>query len=177
VSDPTPSHTSRTAPGRSRGLIWPTHATRSGATRQRTRQFLRDSGGTRQGERRRWWRSPNDRKRLSFCDQSHPPSVDTGGEFPLIAGEPEAGRAEGCCEGVFLLPDGRDEFATGVTVWSTSWTVGIRCGLSRTPPSSRSLRSGRPVIAGWRIDLGDADRSGRRGERRQRHTGRRQCTT
>ena len=30
-----------------------------GRTRQRTRQFLRDSGGTRQERRREWWPSPN----------------------------------------------------------------------------------------------------------------------
>jgi hypothetical protein len=41
-------------------------AARAEGTRQITRQVLRDAGGTRQQIRRRYWLSPNDRKRLPF---------------------------------------------------------------------------------------------------------------
>ncbi len=63
---PTPAE----ARGQSPGLIRPARVARSEGTRQRTRQFLRDSGGTRQEMRCQRWLSPHDRKWLSFCDQS-----------------------------------------------------------------------------------------------------------
>ena len=53
-------------------------APRSEGTRQGRRQFLRDSGGTRQGERHQSWRSPNDQKRLSSCDQSQADDIFAG---------------------------------------------------------------------------------------------------
>jgi hypothetical protein len=67
----------RGARGQSRGLIRPARVVRSEGTRQRTRQFLRDSGGTRQEIRRQWWRSPNDQEWLSFCDQSQRPAISS----------------------------------------------------------------------------------------------------